>query len=482
VAGLVKPDGTQKISRKGIDIMIALDVSKSMLAQDIAPSRLERAKQVISKIIDNSPEDKIGLVIFAGRAYLQMPVTVDHGAAKMYLAAASPDDVPTQGTVISDALDMCYQAFNPKEKTYKSIILISDGEDHDDNALKISKQLGKEGIMINTIGIGSPQGAPIMDPSTGNYKTDDKGQTVITKLNQQELSDIAKDGNGLYQLYSTTNQVADNIKKQLSGIGTSTISDSSYEAFTQYFQYLLGAAFLFFVIEFFISEKSKTGKKILTALFILVAINTSLFAQNVKNEIFKGNQAYKKNDYNAAENSYRDALKIADNDPTALFNLGNTLYRKDNTDASVQAYDNSIQNSLDKAVKEKAYYNKGVAFQKIKKIPECIDAYKNALMLDPTDNEARQNLQLALKEQKQQQQQNKKNKQQQPKQDQQKQKQQNKQNQQKQNNEPKQQPSKMSKQEAEEKLKSLLENEKQLQDKLHKIKGAAAANKPEIDW
>ena len=123
--------------------MIALDVSKSMLAQDIKPNRLERAKQVITRIIDNSPDDKIGLVIFAGRAYLQMPMTIDHAAAKMYLASASPDDVPTQGTVISQALKMCYAAFNPKEKTFKSVILISDGEDHDDDALKVTKQLGR---------------------------------------------------------------------------------------------------------------------------------------------------------------------------------------------------------------------------------------------------------------------------------------------------------------------------------------------------
>ena len=194
VAGLVIPDGNQKINRKGIDLMIALDVSKSMLAQDIKPSRLERAKQVISTIIDNSPEDKIGLVIFAGRAYLQMPLTVDHEAAKMYLSSASPDDVPTQGTVISDALKMCDAAFNPNEKTFKSVLLISDGEDHDNDAIKEAKDLGKEGIMVNTIGIGSPQGAPIMDPATGQYKKDDKGETVISKLNEKELSDIAKAG------------------------------------------------------------------------------------------------------------------------------------------------------------------------------------------------------------------------------------------------------------------------------------------------
>jgi Ca-activated chloride channel family protein len=237
LAGLVLPDGTQKIHRRGVDLVFALDVSKSMLAEDIKPSRLERAKQLISKIIDDSPDDNIGLVIFAGRAYLQMPLTVDHEAAKMYLSSASPDDVPTQGTVISDALNMSAAAFDPREKTYKSIILVSDGEDHDDDAIKAAKELGKSGIEINTVGIGSPQGAPIFDPETNSEKRDDKGNLVITRLNEQELRDIAKAGNGSYQLYSSTDQVAGNIEKQLSGIGQATISDSSYEGFIQYFQY-----------------------------------------------------------------------------------------------------------------------------------------------------------------------------------------------------------------------------------------------------
>ncbi len=484
LAGLVKPDGTQKINRRGIDIMVALDVSKSMLAQDVQPSRLERAKQLISKIIANAPEDKIGLVIFAGRAYLQMPLTVDHEAAKMFLATASPDDVPTQGTVISDALKMCYSSFNLKEKTYKTILLISDGEDHDNEAIKISRQIGKEGIMINTVGIGSPQGAPIMDPETNTYKTDDKGNTVITKLNQEELSKIAENGNGIYQLYSNTDEVAKNIKNKLSGIGQATVSDTSYESFSQYFQYLLAIAFILFLIEFFISEKKKMKRKISAIAVIFLLMGSSAFSQDPKNEIIKGNEAYKKNDYDAAENSYRDALKLADNNATATYNLGNALYKKDNTDEAVKSYDNAIEYSKDNATKEKAYYNKGVAYQNAKKLPECINAYENALMLDPKDEEARQNLQRALKAQKQQQQQQKndKNKKPPPKKDQKKQDQQNKQDQQKQNQQPKPTPSKLTKQEADERLKSLLENEKALQDKLHKIKGAASADKPEKDW
>ncbi len=478
VAGLVKPDPAQKVNRKGTDIMIALDVSKSMLAEDIKPSRLERAKQVISRIIDNSPEDRIGLVLFAGRAYLQMPLTIDHAAANMYLASASPEDVPTQGTVISQALKMCNAAFNPKEKTFKSVLLISDGEDHDDEALKVTRELAKQGIMVNTIGIGSPQGAPIMDPETGRYKTDDKGQTVITKLNEQELSGIAKAGNGIYQLYSNTDEVARNIKNQLSKIGTeTTMSDSSYAAFHQYFQYFLLAAFLLLMLEFFMTEKRKKAIKSALAIALFAMSSAHSFAQSPKSAIIKGNKAYKENNFDAAEKEYRDALKGSEKNVVADYNLGNTLYRKDNPEEAVKAFDNAIQNTNDNTIKQQAFYNKGVVYQKAKKLPECIVAYKNALLLNPNDEDARQNLQRALKEQEQQQQQQnqKDNKDKKQQKDQ-------KQNEQQQNQEPKPQPSKLSKQDAEEKLKSLLENEKALQDKLHKMKGVAAPNSPEKDW
>jgi Ca-activated chloride channel family protein len=479
VAGLVIPDGTQKINRRGTDLMIALDVSKSMLAQDIQPSRLERAKQVVSKIIDNSPDNKIGLVVFAGRAYLQMPLTVDHEAAKMYLSSASPDDVPTQGTVIADALKMCYAAFNPKEKTFKSVLLISDGEDHDDEAIKVTKELAKDGIMVNTIGIGSSQGAPIMDPASGQYKKDEKGETVISKLNEQELSDIAKNGNGIYQLYTNTDAVAANIKNQLSKIGNeATISDSSYASFKQYFQYFLGAAFILLLLEFFFSEKKKLKMKSAVAVFFFMGFSISSFAQTAKESIIKGNKSYKENNYNVAENAYRDALKNSDTNVIANYNLGNVLYRKDNTDEAVKSYDNVIAHSQNNIVKQEAFYNKGVAYQKAKKLPECITAYKNALILNPNDEDARQNLQRALKEQQKQQQQQ--NKDQKKNQKNQQQKDQKNKDQKKQQAQPS--PSKISKQDAEEKLKSLLQNEKELQDKLHKIKGAPAPDSPDKDW
>ncbi len=479
VAGLVIPDGKQRVNRKGIDIMFALDVSKSMLAQDIKPNRLERAKQVITSIINNSPDDRIGMVVFAGRAYLQMPMTIDHAAARMYLASASPDDIPTQGTVISQALRMSGAAFNPKDKTYKAIILLSDGEDHDKDALKAVKQLSGDGIIINTIGIGSAQGAPINDPATNSYKRDEQGNLVISKLNEQELSDIAEKGKGIYQRYTSTDEVVSNIEKKLSGIGETIITDKSFDSYLQFFQYFLAAAFLFLIIELFISEKKKMPKKIIVTGICILMLSSYSFAQNTKNEIIKGNEAYKNNDFDKAEVFYGEAQKLDEKNTTASYNIGNVFYRKEKTDEAVNAFDNTIANTKDNSVKQKAFYNKGVAYQKANKLPECILAYKNALILNPGDEDARQNLERALKEQKKQE--NKKdNKDEKNNKD--KKQDQDKKDQQKKDSEPKPQPSKISKQDAEEKLKSLLEKEKALQDKLHKIKGAEGINSPDKDW
>lgn len=473
VADLVKPDGSQKINRKGIDVMIALDVSKSMLAEDIKPNRLERAKQVIAKIIDKLQDDKIGIVVFAGRAYLQMPLTSDHSAAKMYLSTASTDIVPTQGTVISQALKMSFAAFNTKEKKYRSIILISDGEDHDEDAIKVTKELTDQGVMVNTIGIGSPQGAPIMDNETHDYKKDENGNTVVTKLNEEELKTIAQTGNGIYQLLAGADETADNIHQKLMSIGQTTLTDSSFTIYKNYFWYFLLAAFIILLIEFFLPEKRKTNilKNAFGLVFFMV-ISTVSFSQSTKKEIIKGNDAYKKKQYSEAAGAYQNALKKSPENTTAFYNLGNALYKINKPEDALKAYDNTVQTAGTNNLKQNAYYNGGVVLQSQKKLPECIKAYKNALKLNPKDEDARQNLERALQQQKEQQKQDQKDK---------KQNQDNKDQKQNKDDQPKPQPSKISKQDAEEKLKSLLEHEKELQDKLHKT-GVASPDKPKRDW
>ena len=491
LANLRSPKGTEKVSRNGIDVMIALDVSKSMLAQDIQPNRLDRAKQVLGKLIDKLANDRIGIVVFAGKAYLQMPLTGDHGAAKMYLASASTDVVPTQGTVVADALKMCNSSFNAKEKKYKSVVLISDGEDHDEGAEKIAEQMANEGISINTIGIGSPGGASIIDATTNQEKKDNQGNIIVTKLNEEELMSIASKGNGIYQLFTTTDEVVSKLETQLNSMDQRVITEDSLVNYSNYFSYFLALTLILMVIEIMIStkkkwapeEKIKTESKhlpIITGLF-LVMIPSVIFAQNENSIVKKGNDAYEKKEYGKAIDNYRNVIEKNPLNATAQFNLGNALYRNKKSDEALSAYENAINNANATADKSVSFYNKGVVLQNNKKLPECIDAYKKSLKLNPDDEDARQNLQKALQQQKQQQQKEKKDKEKKKPEEDEKQKEKQKPKEEDKNNQPKPQPSKLSKQDAEEKLKALLEQEKNLQDKLRKV-NAGSPNKPEKDW
>jgi Ca-activated chloride channel family protein len=254
-ANLQKPGAMENVNRKGVDVMLVLDVSKSMLARDIKPSRLERAKQLLLRLTDKLDNDRIGLILFAGRAYLQMPLTTDHGAARMYIQNASPDVVPTQGTVIGDALTMANTAFNSKERKYKSIVLISDGEDHDPEALKIAKTLAQNGVMINTIGIGSPDGSPIVDPATNELKKDEQGQTVISKLNEAELQQLADATNGRYLRLDNLDDALITMTQQLDSAEKKAMSDAEFIDYKSYFQWFLGIAFLLLVVELFWPER-----------------------------------------------------------------------------------------------------------------------------------------------------------------------------------------------------------------------------------
>jgi tetratricopeptide (TPR) repeat protein len=474
IANLRVPTGAEKVNRNGIDVMIAIDVSKSMLAQDIKPNRLERSKQLLSRLIDKLGNNWIGIVIFAGKAYLQMPLTGDQAAAKMYLSSASTESVPTQGTVIGDALKMCFASFNAKEKKYKAVVLISDGEDHDEGAEEIAKQMAAEGVVINTIGIGSPGGAPIMDESTGQMKTDAEGNTVISRLNEDALRSIAQKGNGSYQLFTNTEEVVANTANQLATMDQRSVTEDSLVNYKSFFQAFLALALVFLLIELLMSEMKKNKPvRLKTAVALLMAMVTSgVYAQGEKTIIKEGNDAYKKADYPAAVQAYGKVVEKNAANATAQYNLGNALYKSEKTEEAIAAYDKSVPQLSKPVEKGNAWYNKGVVFQNNKQLPECIDAYKTALKLDPDNEDARQNLQKALQQQKKEEE--KKDKEDKNKNnDQQKQKNKDQQ--------PKPQQSRITKKDAEEKLKALMQKEKNLQDKLRKV-NVAAPNKPEKDW
>ena len=258
LANLQAGSRSEKINRKGIDVMIALDVSKSMLAKDFAPTRLEKSKQLIGRILDKIKNNRIGLILFAGRAYVSVPLTVDISALKMNLAVANPGMVPTQGTVVGEAIRMARESFNSKDTKYKSIVLITDGEDHDDGVNVEVKQSVAQGISISTVGVGSPEGSTLFDEETGENKKDEQGNDVISKLNEAELKTIAADGQGIYTPLGNTEATADVIAKQINSAEQKNFGDSIFTDYNSYFQYFLVVTFFLILFEFFIPERKKS--------------------------------------------------------------------------------------------------------------------------------------------------------------------------------------------------------------------------------
>lgn len=263
-ANLQKGSGSEKVQRKGVDVVIALDVSKSMLAKDVAPDRLTRAKQLIMSMMDKMQNDRVALIVFAGRSYLQVPLTIDYSAMKMMLQNVQPDLVPTQGTVISDAIDLAVKSFSQKEKKYKSLIIISDGEDHDETAIARAKEAADAGILIHTVGIGSPEGTTIYDPDTKSVKLDEQGNPVVSKLNEDELKNIAIAGKGTYNLLRNTNGVAERLVDEIDGMEQKQLGAIVFNSYDSYFQYFLGIAFLLLAVEWFLPG-AKLNNKVKTA-------------------------------------------------------------------------------------------------------------------------------------------------------------------------------------------------------------------------
>lgn len=242
----------------GIDIMVALDVSKSMLSNDIKPSRLERAKQLVSLLIDKSENNRVGLVLFAGKAYLQMPLTPDIAEAKLYLSNASPDAVPVQGTNIGEALQLCNNALDTKEKKHKAVVLISDGEDHDDAVEQTITTLADNGAIVYTIGIGTSEGSTITEPGTGSLKADKNGKTVISKLNEEELINIASKTGGTYFHMENVGATADEVSRALAGMEKKLVESGGEKSYLSLSPFIIAIALLLLIVEIFIPERKKT--------------------------------------------------------------------------------------------------------------------------------------------------------------------------------------------------------------------------------
>ncbi len=264
LANLRKPVKGENEKLVGIDVMIALDVSKSMLSQDIKPSRLDKAKQCMSLLIDELGNNRVGLVVFAGQAFLQMPLTSDIAASKLYLSNATPDAVSVQGTDISNALQLCSSSLDTKEKKYKAVVLITDGEDHNPKTKDILQQLFDNGVVVYTVGIGTAEGSPIVE--AGNvYKTDANGKTVISKLNEEELKAIAEKTGGAYFHLDESEATATALAGQLNSREKKLINgDGGAREYASFYPLFAVLMFLLSVVEIFIPEvkrRKENGKQ-----------------------------------------------------------------------------------------------------------------------------------------------------------------------------------------------------------------------------
>jgi Ca-activated chloride channel family protein len=269
ILGLVNPKiGTkmETVKREGIDIVFALDVSKSMLAEDLAPSRLEKSKQIVSQLINQLGNDRIGIVAYAGSAFPVLPITTDYGVAKMFLQSINTDIVSSQGTSLDEAIQLAATYFDEKSKTSKLLIMISDGEDHSEGAESAAEEANKLGMKIITIGVGTEKGSTIPLRVNGvieSFKRDNNNEVVITKLNQEGLTSIAKATKGGYVSGNNTKEVVDYVKNALNNIQKTEFESTQMADFQSQFQWFLGFAFaLLFLDVFLLERKTKWVRKL----------------------------------------------------------------------------------------------------------------------------------------------------------------------------------------------------------------------------
>ena len=247
----------EEVKKQGVEVIIALDVSNSMLAEDIQPNRLVRAKQAISRLVDNLSNDKIGLIVFAGDAYTQVPVTTDYVSAKMFLSTITPDMVAKQGTAIGAAIELGIRSFSPGEGKSRAMIIITDGENHEKDPLSSAEEAAKAGIIIHTIGIGSPEGVPIPISSGGrkDYLKDTEGNTVITKLDEETLKNIALRTGGSYVRASNSSLGLDEIFSNIRKMKKEELEGTIYTEYNDQFRIFAGISAIFLILEFLIMNR-----------------------------------------------------------------------------------------------------------------------------------------------------------------------------------------------------------------------------------
>jgi Ca-activated chloride channel family protein len=264
IAGPQSGSKLVSVKKQGIEVMICLDVSNSMLSEDITPSRLEKSKQILSKMIDGFSNDKIGLIVFAGEAYIQLPITSDYTAAKMFISSINPQMIARQGTAIGAAVSLAVNSFTTNESSEKTIIVITDGENHEDDAAGAAKAATEKGIKVNVVGIGTTQGAPIpLQAGSSNFRRDESGNVIVTNLNEEMCQQIAAAGKGIYVQADNSNKALQILQKELNKLNKTELESKVYSEYEEQFQILAWIALALLIGDFFILErKNRVYRKV----------------------------------------------------------------------------------------------------------------------------------------------------------------------------------------------------------------------------
>ena len=488
---------------KGAEIMVVLDVSNSMLAEDYSPNRLERAKLAISKLVDELQGDRIGLIIFAGESFVQLPVTSDYVSAKIFLNSITTESVPVQGTAMGDAIRTAIKSFTSESENSRAIILITDGENHEDDPVSAAKDAVDMGARVFCIGVGSPEGKPI--PMDGGLLKDNDGNIVVTRLDEKTLRDVASAGRGLYVRAGNTEFGLNPVIDEIRSLDAKDFQSVVFEEYDEQYMYFFAIALIFMLIEFMISDTRNRrslfgrGKGMVAVLILMLASPVMLQAQSDRSEVRAGNREFKKGEFREAELDYKRALEEDSTSVTAKYNLGNALYKTESY-SEAELYLKGLGDSLKSVSASKAsdcFHNSGNLALKQKKYQEAVDAYKESLRLEPDNFETKSNLAYAqkmLKEQQQQQQQQQQqnqqdqNQQQNQNQDQQDNRDQDNQqdqnrNQDQQDNQNQQNQPQITPQAAQQMLQAIEDKEKQTQDKVKKVKAQQQKSKEkEKNW
>ncbi|OQX26196.1 MAG: hypothetical protein BWK80_11675 [Desulfobacteraceae bacterium IS3] len=399
----------EEIERKGIDIIVALDCSKSMLATDIKPTRLDKAKREIYDLLNMLKGDRIGLAAYSGTAFLQCPLTLDYNAFHIFLNTLTPDMLPVGGTDIGEALRVSLSAFDERSKTEKAIILITDGEHTGgSNPVEAAEALAKANVKLFAIGIGTDGGVPVPE-SDGGLKKDASGKIILSKLDEELLKKIAILTGGAYVRAAAGGMELDLIyNTEIRGkMEKTTLSGGRRQVWEDRYQWVLALAMLVFIAELFISSK----KKGIMLIFLVMLFNASAYAGSIRN----GEESYQKGEYEKALKYFIDAQLQNPDKPEIFYNIGNAYYKLEKYDEAANSFKQAAK-SENRQLRQKALYNLGNADYRKGKLEDSVKHYEEVLKLDPNDTQAKENLEFAkkmieqkkLEDQKKQEEQNKK--------------------------------------------------------------------------